>query len=388
MTDQAAKDPVNRGRTLVATFAMGANGTIVFAILPIILGIAAAALGIGEAKLGVLSSAYYGGNLLTTVTSVFWVRRFDWRLLGLLGTIFLATGLILPTTVPSYEFYLGGLFLAGLGAGAIFALSMCVASDMVDPDRKFALKIGVESLYGAIILFTLPAFVLVKVGADGFMIALAVVIIGVGLLASGFPKGHTKRLEAVNNGQGENTGLVFLGLICLMLFFGAVVSVYVFLERIGQQNGADIATVGRFLAFSAVMGIVGPFLAAALGDRIGRIAPQVIGFAIVATCLALLSINPGVWGYGLAVAFIPGGWYFALAYQNGIIASADISGRYASLMAGAYAIGATFGPMAAGRFIEAFGYRALYLICGGLLVISIAGFRFIVRELKDNGAIS
>lgn len=388
MVDRAATDPVNRGRTLVATFAMGANGTIVFAILPIILGIAAEALGIGEAKLGVLSSAYYAGNLLTTVTSVFWVRRFDWRILGFLGTVLLAIGLTLPTTVPSYEFYLGGLFLAGLGAGAIFALSMCVASDMANPDRKFALKIGIESLYGAIILFTLPALVLVKVGADGFMIALAVIVIGVGLLASGFPKGHTKRSEVVDNGQGENTGLVFLGLICLMLFFGAVVSVYVFLERVGQQNGADIATVGRFLAFSAVMGIVGPFLAAALGDRIGRIIPQLIGFAVVAFCFTLLSMNPGVWGYGLAVTLIPGGWYFAIAYQNGIIASADVSGRYASLMAGAYAIGATFGPMAAGRFIESFGYGALYLVCGGLLVTSIAGFGFIVRKLQANGAIA
>ena len=354
--------------------------------MPILLGIAAARYSLGEAEVGYLSSAYFGGYVLSTVSSVLWVRRFNWRHIAFVGTILMVLGLFLPVLVSNYVAMFVGLIIAGLGAGIIFAESMCITSDMADPDRKFAIKISIESAYGALVLFTLPVLILETYGANAFYLAYVVVIIAVGLLGIGLPRGNKARLPMQSGNRSSRRAdlLSIAGLFCLFLSFGSVVSVYVFFERIGQDVGLTIGQVGQFVAISALTGIFGPLMAAYLGDRIGRVWPQVIGTVIVVIAYILLSVDPTPLRYGVAVALIPFGLYFALAYQNGIVASADESGRYSSLMAASLAIGAVIGPLIAGSIIEAYGYTQLYTLSAIVLAAAVIGFSFISAMLNTN----
>lgn len=383
----SGSDPIDAKSGLTATFAMGANGTIIFVILPILLGAGADELGLAESDIGYLSGAYYGAYLVTTITSMLWVRKIDWRILGATGSALTAVGLAVPVFGLSFPSLVAGLAIAGLGAGIVFALSLCAASDMQDPDRKFAIKISVESLYGALILFILPAAVLAQFGILAFLGVLAAVTAIIGIFAVLFPAGSRAReLPETSSGIPADDRLALAGLFCLMLYFGAGVSVYVFLERIGQLQGVDVVTIGVLLGLSAVSGIVGPAIAALLGDRLGRVFPQVIGTGFLFLCLILLALSLGLNGYGAAVILLPGAWYFALAYQNGIIASADVRGRYALLISAAYAIGATVGPTLAGGVIEAYGYETLFVICGAGFVLAVIGFAYIVPRIGAVGA--
>ncbi len=377
-------EPINRTSSLVSACAMGAAGVVIFGVLPLLLGAVADHFQLNEDQAGSVASAYFAGYFIATLTSMLWIRRLNWRLVALLGLLMMAGGLFFAALGTSYFLVLAGMVVTGVGGGVTYALSAGMVSDMNDPDRKFAIKLIPEQIVPTILLVLLPAYVIAVWGLQGLLFALALVVVGLALFILWIPaKG--KDHAAVGTSGGKASPQVFVALAALLFYFGGIAGVWAFLERIAKEGDMDPALVGNLLAVALVSTIIGPVLAAVLGDRIGRILPQVIGTVIVLLTFLLLASGITPLKYGIAMALMPGAWYFVIAYQMGVIADADISGRYAALMASALALGAIFGAELVGMIASSSGYATAYIFAGGTAVIGVAASCWVVHCLKKQG---
>jgi predicted MFS family arabinose efflux permease len=159
---------------------------------------------------------------------------------------------------------------------------------------------------------------------------------------------------------------VFVALTAVMMFFGGFIVFWAFLGGLGQANGFSDATIGKWVSVGILTYGVGGLLTALLGDRVGRVLP--IGIASIATVMPLifLAVKTGLWQFALAAAVVPTASAFGLAYQMGLVATADVSGRFASLIAAAVALAAMASTGIGGALIEAYGFSGLYVFVAGL----------------------
>jgi MFS family permease len=91
--------------------------------------------------------------------------------------------------------------------------------------------------------------------------------------------------------------------------------------------------------------------AAVIGDRLGRAKPLAVGLLLAIAGAVTLQWGHGFPGYLVGVVLAVGLWNFPIAYQMGMIASADERGHVAVLMPAALAIGGALGPVLAGALL-------------------------------------
>ncbi len=374
-------EKIDRKSSLVSACAMGAAGVMLFGILPLLLGAVADRFQLNEEQAGSVAMAYFGGYFIATLTSIVWIRRLNWKLVAFVGLLLIAGGMLFSALNTSYGMVLGGIVVAGIGGGVAYALSAGMVSDMHDPDRKFAIKLIPEQVVPAILLIVLPAYVITLWGLSGMLFCVAGVTLVLALFILWVPaKGRSH--VVVETSRGKTSPLVFVSLVALLFYFGGIAGVWAFLERIANEGNMDPTLVGNLLALALVSTIIGPVVAAILGDRIGRILPQIIGTLIVLFCFVFLAGEITAMKYGIVMALLPGAWYFVIAYQMGVIADADTTGRYAALMASALGLGAFFGGPIVGTVAGSSGFTAAYIFAGATAVIGAAASCWVVHCLK------
>jgi hypothetical protein len=74
-----------------------------------------------------------------------------------------------------------------------------------------------------------------------------------------------------------------------------------------------------------------------------------------------------------------GAWNYSLAYQLGIAASVDFSGRYVVLMSSALASGAVLGPAVAGFVITGSDFGMVYLMAITAVTIATLAYVHLAR---------
>ena len=369
-TQNAIPLDFDRRIVLVTACIIGTMGVMIFALLPLLLGTAAEAMGLDDARVGFLASAYVGGYTVVTALSFFWITRIDWRYVFGLGIGLLVAGLSFAVVTASYSGVMTGLVIAGFGAGFMYALSVAMVSEMHDADRKFGIKMVPEQGISAVLLFLIPALVIAQWGFSGLLVTL----IAVFLLASPFiarVPPHGKKQDIIESGGAVTVPayVVFIALLGLLLFFGGIAGIWAFMERFASEGDIDHTLAGQLLAVGVVSSAIGPVIPAVIGDRFGRVVPLMTACAIVVLSLLLLATPLSLWKYGLILVVLPAAWYAGMAYQMGIIAEADVTGRFSVLMSAALGIGATLGPALLG-IIKSVSGLAVALGFAGVVAVS------------------
>ena len=357
---------------LVAACALGTAGVMIFAMLPLLLGTAADAMSLDDAQLGLLASVYIGGYTIIAALSFFWITRIDWRRAFRIGVFCLTSGLLAAAALTTYQGVMIGLAIAGLGAGFMHALSVAIIAEMNDADRKFGIKMIPEQAISAVLLFLLPTLVIARWGLIGMLIALCGFFLLTLPLASKIP-GRGRKQEAIDYDVDQATikpPMVFAALLGLLLFFGGIAGIWAFMERFASEGAIDATVAGQLLAVGMISSAVGPMIPALIGDRYGRVTPLFTAGSVVLLSLLILVTPISLWKYGLVLIILPAAWYAGMAYQMGVIAEADVTGRYSVLMTAALGIGATLGPATLGIVKSSFGLAPALAIAG---VTSIAG---------------
>ncbi|MEH6473679.1 MAG: MFS transporter [Halopseudomonas sp.] len=374
---------IDSRRALTGACSLGTLGVLVFAILPLLLGVVADHLQLDESQTGLMASTYFGGFFLMTLTSVIWVRRVDWRWLVAIGAVLLLLGLALAANNLSYDGILYGLCLSGLGSAMLYALSVTLVSDMGDKDRAFAIKLVPEQAIPALLLVLLPVLVIESYGLQGVLLCLlllCVVVIGPGFL---IPSGGEHRVPGDTSANTKVNPLVFIGLAGLVVFFAGFAGLWAFAERMAHE-ALNPELVGMLLAMGLIGSALGPVASAWVGDRFGRMAPILLGSVLSLVALGLLIEPITAVKFGLLMAILPTSFYFALSYLFGIISDADVTGRFSSLISSALALGAAIGPGLFGVILEQQGRMACYAFVAGSIIIGCGLSLWTERRLERN----
>lgn len=380
MTEKA--NPFNSRPVLAAACAAGTIGVLIFSVLPFLLGLLADALSINDQEIGLLASSYVGGYTLVTILSFVWITRLNWRTAFRLGVALLVSGFAVSYVWDGYRGVALGLAVSGAGAGFAHALSAAMVAEMNDADRKYGIKMIPEQGIAAVLLFLMPVTVIAYWGLAGAQLTLAAVFLLALLFATSVPShGVKQHAQSVAVEQHGSTALVFLALLGLLAFFGGIAGVWAFLERLAVDAGIDRSTAQQMLAIGVISSALGPIIPAIVGDRFGRALPLFFcGLAMLGS-VYMLSMSISAWSFALILIVLPLSWYAGMAYQMGVIADADYSGRFSVLMTAALGIGATIGPGLLGLVKTRHGDDGALLLAALIALVGLVATAIVAKKL-------
>ncbi|MAE96471.1 MAG: hypothetical protein CL910_17630 [Deltaproteobacteria bacterium] len=262
--------------------------------------------------------------------------------------------------------------VAGLGAGLAGAAATAAASGAPDPERLFAVASVVGGVAGSFAVLPLGSAI-AAAGADGMFLFMVVATAVVAPLLRGLPAPASAAAGAAP--RIRRAGAASLVLAGFFLFALGQNAVWAFTERIAKDLGIDVETMAMILAVTNLLGLAGAGGAALLGLRVGRRVPLLGSVAVTMVATAFLVEARGIGGFVAANLFWALGFFFAMPYFLGTLATLDDRGRWAAIGTGLASVGAALGPAAAGLVLAEQGYGpllGLVLACGGVAVALLA----------------
>ena len=369
------KKNVDRPAVVAAAAGSGTAAIIVFAMMPVLVGGMADRFALDDLQSGLVATAYFSTYALVALTSPLWIRRWNWRLMTVLGFVVMFASLGLALIAPSYVTARLAVAASGLGAGVLFPVSLTLVSDMKHPERAYAIKIAVEQLVPAGLLIVLSTGVFLASGLNGTLIAIMAAVVlcllaSIAMPAAGtyLPETGGKPLKQVVPG--------LLALVALGVNFAGFAGLWVFMERLGAERGFDDGFINLWLAVGLITSGVGPLVAAWVADRWGRVYPLAASTVAALASMVFLAGDLTRQAYALALILLPLTYYFGISYIFSTVATADESGRISGLMSFALAVGSATGPALFGANKSAGGpvlvVMGMCMAAGALLIILIA----------------
>ncbi|HEY2677443.1 MAG TPA: MFS transporter [Steroidobacteraceae bacterium] len=375
---------------LAAACWISAAGALVFNVLPAFLGSAGDRYALSNEQIGWVGFSYGAGYFLITATSIVWIARVNWRGMVTVGAILAALSLVACALAPRYAFLLYAMAAAGLGCGALYTVGTAVVSENPAPDRAFGIKLAVETFVGVAMLIVLPSLIAERWGFPGVTTVLAAVAAVCGLLAlrripSRREAGALAIQRASESRTSAGTGrnwLPWLGLGGLMVSFGGIAAVWGFLERIAPTFSLSAPLTAQIVLGTLVVNAFSGIAAALIGDRWGRVVPLAVSMLLAIVGVIVLTVGGGVYAYTAGAMLTYGTLSLPLSYQMGLIASADTTGRVASLIPAALALGGALAPAVAGSLLTGASYAPLYAFTAATMIAGLGAFLMLAHRLR------
>lgn len=377
-------NPVNARSAILAGCLISAFGAMVFNILPLLLGSVQDGLGFNDQQLGLLTSAYFAGFTISTVSAFFWVRKCHWQKAAVLLTVMTLLTCVMLMSVQSYALYLALICLLGATTSAIYAIGTTYLGDTENPARSYGFKIGAEAALGAILLLLLPPLVVSQWGLQGLLISMLAAFFFLSLSIFWLPAKGIKGSEEYKNSLDTPEQLlvpIILSLLALFIFFAGISSLWAFIERIGNDAGFAATDIGTALSVSLVFAMSGSFLAGALGDRFGFLSPVVVALLVLVVGLYTLS-STGFSFYFIGVCLFALSYGFSLPVQVTIVSCFDSNGEFVVLTAVSIALGGIVGPGIAGYLKSPDSNVAILMFTGVTVAVSVMIYTYVFQIAK------
>jgi predicted MFS family arabinose efflux permease len=362
-------------KRIIAACLFSTAGAIVYLISPVLLGAAMQSLNLNSGQAGAMLSVYFAGYTAISISAAYWLSKTNSRHVAAYSLLGFIAGLLGAALADSYATLIAAMALSGAGAGMLFGLSMATIAESDDPDRYYGVALASQLAFGSILLFLGPSIIGPKWGLSGLFFGTAVFVGVMGLSLPWMPE-HLASGKIIGGVDERHPPAmpVIAGLGALLIWFTGFSGLYAFVERIGADSGLDGLTIGTVLSLTVITGMSGALGAAIIADRFGRVRPHLVGAIGTVLAMYLLSGQPDIVRYSIAIGFLTFSWNFWLAYLLGTIASADFTGRYSVLTTAALGLGATLGPGIAGSLVAGANFGPLFvfsnaMIIGGLLII-------------------
>ena len=135
MHEAAEKSPMDAGTVIIAAIVASAIGALFYNVLPLYLGSAQDYRGLDNRAIGFLTSAFFLGYNLVTISAFFWIRRLSWSLIVAVSTPIAALSLYAGTLVDSYLVLLISVAVAGGALAAVYSVGTTILGDTSNPSR-------------------------------------------------------------------------------------------------------------------------------------------------------------------------------------------------------------------------------------------------------------
>lgn len=388
---QPSSNPIDNLSVYIAAGLISGCGALMFNVMPVFVGAMAQTFAYGEAELGDIVAAFNIGFTVIAMLTVFIIRRVNWRLFAVSAIAVAVAGLLAMSVTAGYRAIVLLMAVVGLAMGGLYALVMAVLGDSDNPDRAFGLKLGLETLPGAVLLFMLPALVVPVAGFSGAVYVMAATLVVLGCAAIFLPTHGVKNPGISTHSASAGRSKIhllppILALLSSLLFFTGITASWAFLELLGAAKGLAGDTIGAVLATAFVICGAGGFVAAAIGDRYGRRMPMVGIIVINGAGLLMLAVAAEVVGYAIGACLFLFTVNFTLAYTFGLTAEVDSGGKLVVLSAAGLSVGAIIGPAVAGRLVEFGGYDLMLLFsaaCSLLALLTYLGVTVISNNARQ-----
>ncbi|MFQ5349413.1 MAG: MFS transporter [Thermoanaerobaculia bacterium] len=366
---------VDRRSAIAGVTILGVVGSIVFLLLPLLVGAFTETLSLGTRQVGYLGSADMVGMFLAAVLATLWVRRWDWRRAGAAAAGLLAVSHLVSAFLAGLVPLLVVRVVAGFAGGSLMSIALTSLGDTRGPDRWFAVFISGQLGLGALALWRMPQLIAAW-GLRGVFLVLALLTVAAALCLPLIPRRGRPRVP--DAGDGEAPRSIVPGAMALagcLAFNTGIMAVWAYMERIGDAAGLAASAIGDVLGVALLGGLFGALIAAALGDRLGRVVPLVTAVALQFLALWLIAGRPSTAAFGAGVLLFSFCWNFPVAYQLAVTVSVDSSNRLVVLFLSAVKLGYAIGPALAAQLIASSdGFGVVIVLGGACFLLSGAVF--------------
>lgn len=365
---------MNRPGVILAGVVISALGAMTYNLLPLFLGTAQDFHSLSDQSVGILGSSFFAGFTLTSITSWFWIRRFNWRVVGFGAIPIAAIALLSAGLTQSYLLMAIAIAVAGGVFSVLYGIGITVLGDTSQAARWYGLKIACEAALGAALLLILPGAVIQRWGFSGLMATMAVVLIMFSPLLAGLPAQGAKGESLATEKHEFMTvpalrAALWLGLAAVLIYLFCTTMIWAFVERIAHDAGFDAVVTGNALSLSLILAVCGSLAATMLGDRYGLSLPLATSALLLLVSLVLLGDMDSLAAYTRAICLFAFSFGLGIPYTVSVVSYLDINGRFVVLTVPAIGVGVMLAPVLGGMLTGAGGHNAL-LITGAVSVLA------------------
>jgi predicted MFS family arabinose efflux permease len=379
MSIDHSKNPMDASTVILSAIVASAIGALFYNMLPLYLGTAQDSKGLENSAIGFISTAFFFGYNVVTISAFYWIRKWSWRVITLVSTPIAGLGLYASTLTSSYTALLAATAVAGGAFAAIYGVGTTILSDTSNPARWYGLKIAAEAITGAVLLLVLPGTLIASHGFDGMVVGILLSMALLSPLLFLLPargiKTHEQELqeyqELDEQPESLNHWAIWSALFATLVFFTGISAVWAFLERLGKNAGFEANAIGILLAVTLGCATLGSLAAAGIGKHFGNTRPFILSLI---TSLAALLLLGDASSFAIYAA---GACLFAASFGAGVpfaiaeVAELDVDGRYVVLTVPAIGVGAMAGPGLAGVLYS--GDSATLILTLVALAMLVAG---------------
>jgi predicted MFS family arabinose efflux permease len=364
--------PLTRAETrlrLIAAILVGVIGPEVFIVQPGFVQGLVQNLGFDDQGAGYVASIEVWGITATTLVMTFFSHRFNWRKVVTGSLLVVAVANAACIAVHSKEAFVALRFLAGAGAGSLISLSFTAVGLTDNPDRNFGYLIMWVLLYGAVVLYFMPAAYAYS-GMTGALVFFAVFPLVALPLVKAFPASGATAATVEADAVNLSPSLKSLALLAMFAYFVAQGVAWAYLFLIGTAGGLTEQQVATGLTLSQVAGVAGALLPALIGHRFGRWRPLTIGIIGGALCLVFLIGHQQSPAFAFWVCLYNFFWNMTHPFLLGSMASFDRRGRVVVLAVAAQMLGLAVGPALGASVIGPGQYASVNYIAMAMFALS------------------
>ena len=218
------------------------------------LGSMADSFGLGAQAIGLMGSICFAGYLVGTLGAPFWMNRLNWRLLTLISAAGTAASFALSATVVRLDVLYLLWALIGFFASTMTCLGMRILSDLPNEERSFGVRLGVELLISAAVLFALPPLLISTWKYPGAALGVAAVVALLGVSAFWVPARPLMAKAGAGMPRTALPAASWWKLFVFFLFLTGNIGLWAFLERIGTALQAGAGRDGHCICRAQAAG--------------------------------------------------------------------------------------------------------------------------------------
>ncbi|MGI9284490.1 MAG: MFS transporter [Pseudomonadales bacterium] len=346
-------------------YALFSSGLLSFYLLPLWSGIFSESYGLAGSQVGVLLAADMGAGTVASLLARFWIHRVRWRPVLWMSITSTAALNAFSAIATDYHALLVIRLAAGFGAATMMAFAYAALASADNPNREFSIALAAQVAVGAVLLLLSSKLLQLDGPEAVFLLAAAASMLPV-LFYRYFP--HKNPAPAVLDAPLDALPgkPVSLALLAVVLFMTALTAIWVFVERLGVNQGFGHVSIGIVLSGGLAFSFAGAISPSWLVSYVSRDRLVTVGYGALLMTLIMLSTPSVIWMFALAICVYNFFYSFVMPLQSAWISSSDSSGRNAVLVPVAQGVGATLGPIAAGLAMDSFGLYsviALSILC-------------------------
>jgi len=364
---------MDRKRVILSAVALSALGAMFYNLLPMFLGVAQDYRELDNKGIGLLSSLFFAGYTLTTMTAFFWIRKFNWKIVTLFALTVGSLALLLAGYSQSHGLLMLCIFVAGGAFSSVYGIGTTALGDTSNPARWYGMKISAEAMLGAILLFLLPGTLISRFGFMGLMTGMVLAVVLLAPALAWLPVGGNKQQH--DDGQihisSQPRLAVWMGLFAVLAFIFSATMIWAFVERIANTAGFEPVLVGRILSLTLLFAMLGSLAAVVMGDRFGSGKPFGAATVIFLFALAWLSNTTSLLNFSVGACLLTFAIGLGITYVITIVADLDMDGRYVVLTVPAIGIGVMIAPAIGGLLTASQEFGAIFIVGGITVVLSL-----------------